>query len=70
MTPPLLSEEDLQDWTGFKQRGALLEWLRRHGIPYLLGRGGRICVTADAVNLPLVKQREHNAATADDIQFA
>lgn len=66
---PLLTEDDLKTWSGFTRRASLVEWLRRNGIPYLLGHGGRVCVTAEAVNLPLVKQREQAILNTDDIEF-
>jgi hypothetical protein len=66
---PLLTEDDLKIWSGFTRRASLVEWLRRNGTPYLLGHGGRVCVTAEAVTLPLVKLREQAMMRSDDIDF-
>jgi hypothetical protein len=57
------------EWTGFKRRDALVNWLRCQGIPYLLGREGRVCCTSDAVNLPLLRGQRDNAGISDDIEF-
>jgi len=65
----LINEPELMEWTGHKQRTALVNWLRQHGIPYLLGRGGRVCCTSDAVNLPLLHNQNDNAKSNDDIEF-
>lgn len=66
----LIQEQDLMDWTGFTPRDALINWLRQHGIPYLLGREGRVCCTTDAVNLPFLRVQQHNANTSEDIKFS
>lgn len=46
----LINEEPLKEWTGHKQRPALMKWLREQRIPYLVGNGGRVCVTEEAIN--------------------
>jgi len=51
----LITEQDLQTWTGYRHRDALINWLRSHNVPYWLGNKGIICVTAEAVNLALLK---------------
>jgi hypothetical protein len=65
----LIPEADLMEWTGYKRRDALVNWLRQNRIPYLLGREGRVCCTTDAVNLPLLRNQYDNAVSADDIEF-
>lgn len=65
----LIPEQELMEWTGFKRRDALVNWLRQQGIPYLLGREGRVCCTSDAVNLPFIRIQQHNANTSEDIEF-
>ncbi len=40
----LINEEDLKDWTGFKQRSDLVKWLKSKQIDFEYGKGGRICV--------------------------
>ncbi|MDD5271396.1 MAG: DUF4224 domain-containing protein [Methylovulum sp.] len=66
---PLISEEQLVEWSGYKRRASLLNWLNHHKIPYLLGQGGRVCVTADAINLPLLHIRHETATSNNDIEF-
>jgi hypothetical protein len=65
----LIPEQDLMEWSGHKRRDALVNWLREHGIPYLLGAKGRVCCTAEAVNLPLLRNQRNNEANPDDIEF-
>lgn len=69
MAETLINETELMEWSGHKRRPALVEWLRRNHIPYLLGREGRVCCTADAINLPLLRNQRNNAASSDDIEF-
>jgi len=54
-SPSLITEQDLQAWTGYRHRDSLINWLRSHDIPYWLGNKGIICVTAEAVNSALLK---------------
>ena len=65
----LIHEPDLMEWSGYKRRDALVQWLRTNGIPYMLGNKGRVCVTADAVNLPLLHIQQNNKTMNDDIEF-
>lgn len=65
----LIQEHELMEWTGHKRRDALVNWLRTHGIPYLLGNKGRVCVTSESVNLPLLKNQQQAANATDDIDF-
>lgn len=65
----LIPESDLMEWTGFKRRTDLINWLRQNGIPYLLAQRGRVCCTTDSVNLPLLRNQAHNAVNTDDIEF-
>jgi hypothetical protein len=69
MTETLIPETDLMEWSGYKRRDALVNWLRQHGIPYLLGRDGRVCCTIEAVNLPLLRNQRNNAGSSGDIEF-
>jgi hypothetical protein len=69
MPPQLITEDELKAWTGHKRRDALINWLRNSGIPYLLGAGGRICCTAEAINLPFLRNQRNNATSSDDIEF-
>jgi len=65
----LIPEPDLMEWTGYKRRDALVNWLRQQSIPYLLGRDGRVCVTTDAVNVPLLRNQQAAANSTADIEF-
>ena len=40
----LLMEEQVMEWTGYQRRGDLQRWLTDNHVPYLLGKGGRVCV--------------------------
>ncbi len=64
----LINESDLMEWTGHKRRAALVEWLRKNGIPYLIGKEGRVCCTTDAVSLPLMRLQNNNLEK-DSIEF-
>lgn len=63
----LIPEPDLMEWTGYKRRDALVNFLRQSGIPYLLGNKGKILVTYDAVNLPLLRIKQDIETVNDDI---
>ena len=65
----LINEPQLMEWSGHKRRDQLVNWLREHGIPYLLGAKGRVCCTADAINLPLLRNQRNNAESSEDIDF-
>jgi hypothetical protein len=65
----LIPEQDLMEWSGHKRRDALADWLRSQGIPFITGKGGRICCTADAVNLPLLHHQIHNLDKSVEIEF-
>jgi hypothetical protein len=65
----LIPESELMEWSGHKRRDALVNWLREAGIPYLLGSKGRVCCTAEAINLPLLRNQRNNATSSDDIEF-
>jgi hypothetical protein len=49
----LISEDQLQDWLGIKQRTRLMRTLQELKIPYILGGGGRICTTQGAIDSAL-----------------
>lgn len=69
MADTLISESTLMEWSGHKRRSALINWLRQQGIPYMLGAAGRVCCTAEAINLPLLRNQRNNAVNTDDIEF-
>lgn len=69
MATGLILEEELKEWTGYRHRDALVNWLRAHKVPYWLGNGGRICVTAEAVNLPLLGIQQDTSNNREEIEF-
>lgn len=64
----LLNEDQLKEWTGHRQRPALMKWLRESRIPYLVGNGGRVCVTEEAINSRLIGNQSHALQSAQ-IEF-
>lgn len=46
----MLNHEQLQLLSGYEQPARIREWLESMGIPYLIGKGGRVCTTVMAVN--------------------
>jgi hypothetical protein len=57
------------EWSGHKRRENLADWLRSQGVPFIVGKGGRICCTRDAVNLPLLHNQIHNQNNSIEIEF-
>lgn len=49
----LVTEKELQEWLGIKQRTRLMKTLRDAKIPYMFGGGGRICTTQGAIDQSL-----------------
>lgn len=54
MASPLLQQDHLLEWTGFRRPGDLEKWLRENGVPYRRGRGGRLITTQAAVDAVLI----------------
>ncbi len=52
----LLSQPELMEWSGFKQRTGLIQWLLDNRIPFFYGKGGTIVTTVSAINSPLIGQ--------------
>jgi len=46
MNAHIITEEEMFEDTGFARRGDLRKWLDDEGVPYRIGRGGRICGVA------------------------
>jgi hypothetical protein len=69
MNTALIEESDLMTWSGHKRREQLADWLRSQGIPFITGKGGRICCTSEAVNLPLLHNQIHNRGEHVEIKF-
>jgi hypothetical protein len=63
----LITEDQLQEWLGIKQRTRLMRTLRELKIPYALGGGGRICTTQSAIDQALVGAI---AVQEEEIDFA
>ena len=49
----LITEDQLQEWLGIKQRTRLMRTLQELKIPYVFGGGGRICTTQGAIDRAL-----------------
>lgn len=62
----LLNETDLQQWSGYTQRTALIKWLRDNGIQFFFAKGGSVCTTLSAVNHRLTTGRPPARASNDD----
>ena len=46
----LITEQELKEWTGYERTADLEKWCIDNRIPYYRGKGGRICVTIEAIN--------------------
>lgn len=55
----ILTEPDLMEWSGIRQRAALRKELRRIGIPFR-EFGGKLTTTVDAFNAVLVGREKQN----------
>jgi hypothetical protein len=59
----LITEDQLREWLGIRQRTRLMRTLQELKIPYVVGAGGRICTTQAAIDqaivgTPAVQQEE------------
>jgi len=63
----LLSEDDLKNWLGFSRRLDLERHLQNIRIPYVYGKGGRICTTIAAVDKVLIGGKE--STPSEEIEF-
>lgn len=41
----IVTEVELKEMSGYKQRAAVMRWLERNGISYLQGKNGKISTT-------------------------
>lgn len=48
--PELVTEEQLQELSGYRRRKDLRDWLDRNGVWHLEGKDGRIGTTVAALN--------------------
>jgi hypothetical protein len=62
----LITQDDLSQWLDFKQRADIERTLQERGIRYIIGKGGKICTTLDAINEVLKKP----TGNFDEIEFA
>ena len=61
MTHPALVEHDqIAKWLGYEpgQKARIRDVLDQWGVPYQLGRDGRVCTTVDALNSRIVDGRK------------
>lgn len=56
----LLTEDDLKNWTGYRQRSKLEAFLRRERIPFSYGKGNKIIATQAAVDQAISGQKAAN----------
>lgn len=63
----LLSEDDLKNWLGFSRRLDLERHLQNIRIPYVYGKGGKICTTISAVDKVLIGGKE--STPSEEIEF-
>ena len=57
----LVTEKQLMNWLGFKQRAALMRWMDREAIPYRLGNKGVIATTLNSLEASQLKKAEDKA---------
>ena len=46
----LLQEDQLLDWLGYSRRADLIKCLNSYGIRVILGKGGEVCTTLNAID--------------------
>jgi hypothetical protein len=56
----LLTEEQLKEWTGYRQRSKLEAFLRREKIPFHYGKGNKIIATQTAIDQAISTQKAAN----------
>ena len=56
----LLTEEELKNWTGYRQRSKLEAFLRREKIPFSYGKGNKIIATQTAIDRAISGQKAAN----------
>lgn len=52
MTDPLLTTDDLRQWSGYQRQADVRRWLDEHAVPYLVGRDGPV-TTVSAIEAAL-----------------
>ncbi len=50
----LISQPVLMEWSGIKQKTALVKWMIKNRIPFYYGRNGEVVTTYAAINQPLI----------------
>lgn len=61
----LVTQDDLSEWLGYKQRADIERVLKEHRIKYIVGRGGRIATTIDKIN----EAMSTSATAVTEIEF-
>ena len=46
----LIKEDQLKDWTGFKQQKLLIDFLIENNIPFFRGKGGEVITTIQQID--------------------
>lgn len=65
----LISQPELLEWTGFKRKSKLVEWLLSNKIPFFYVYRGDVATTISAINNPLVGQKANNEGEDEEISF-
>lgn len=50
----LINTKQLSEWTGLKQKSAIIRLLDQYGVGYFLTPSGEICCTEEAINSRLI----------------
>jgi len=61
----LVNQDQLMEWTAFKQRGALEVWLKKNRVNYTYGKGNKIITTLAAINKALLGEAVSNEEEND-----
>ena len=60
MNTGTINQDLLQELTGYKKAVDIAACLSKQGIPYFIGKRGRVWTTLDAVNLAIGAQNTEN----------
>lgn len=56
----LLSDESLEQLTGYRQKAAQIRWLQQNGVRHYVRADGRAVVTETALDAPVANRRGPN----------
>lgn len=65
----LVSIDQLKIATGYDRPGDIERCLRKNGVRYLYGQGGKIFTTIDAINAAMGLKLNDTNATVEEIDF-